>query len=208
MKRRLFTVAAAVSALICATTLALWALSYRQEAGLRWRSSDFANNHSRNRYALITSTPGRIWIEAARDELTIVPGSYAGPASGSWSGFTRFFGPARPPRYVDNLFWENSGFAFEAFWKRPTAGGNYTGIESRITLILPHWFVALISVILPDLWWRGKRRRLRQYRRANNLCEACGYDLRATPEKGGALLARCPECGSEAKSQPAVSPAA
>jgi hypothetical protein len=31
------------------------------------------------------------------------------------------------------------------------------------------------------------------------LCPACGYDLRATPRDGGALLDRCPECGALAK---------
>ncbi len=41
----------------------------------------------------------------------------------------------------------------------------------------------------------GKARR----RAERGLCVKCGYDLRATPEAGGPLLERCPECGSDTK---------
>ena len=35
-----------------------------------------------------------------------------------------------------------------------------------------------------------------RYRHATARCHVCGYDLRATPQKGGALFKRCPECGA------------
>ncbi len=51
----------------------------------------------------------------------------------------------------------------------------------------------LLFAVLPVRWLflhRRERRRLRL-----DLCPVCGYDLRATPEAGGPLLERCPECG-------------
>ncbi len=53
-------------------------------------------------------------------------------------------------------------------------------------LLVSHWLIAMVAgmifllAIQPD--WRRHRRR------AKGLCPACGYDLRASPN-------RCPECG-------------
>jgi hypothetical protein len=51
--------------------------------------------------------------------------------------------------------------------------------------------VALVIGIL-----QAMRRRIRK-RIERGLCPNCGYDLRATPDGGGAVLSRCPECGSD-----------
>ena len=53
--------------------------------------------------------------------------------------------------------------------------------------VVPHWFIVMVSVSLPTCW-AIQRYRAKRSARAG-LCPACGYDLRATPD-------RCPECGA------------
>jgi hypothetical protein len=56
-------------------------------------------------------------------------------------------------------------------------------------LVIPYWVLGIITAALPiarlAVWWRRWRRH------PEGCCRACGYDLRATPE-------RCPECGAVA----------
>jgi hypothetical protein len=79
--------------------------------------------------------------------------------------------------------------------------------EYRLFIALPYWLLAIMLAILPAirlLWIMYHRWRTRK----TNICATCGYDLRATPQEGGALLARCPECGTETKRKPAEGAAA
>jgi len=55
----------------------------------------------------------------------------------------------------------------------------------------------LITAGLPVRWFSLKRARLRRQREQQGLCPACGYDLRANPQ-------RCPECGHWMPFSPAV----
>lgn len=58
---------------------------------------------------------------------------------------------------------------------------------SSLTIMLPIWLPILFAAILPVvLVWKLVRRRNRLIA---GCCTACGYDLRATPD-------RCPECGA------------
>ena len=62
--------------------------------------------------------------------------------------------------------------------------------QTWTNVVVPVWFVAALTSALPafNLRSRLRRRRLRRAVAPHN-CLACGYDLRATPE-------RCPKCGA------------
>ena len=58
--------------------------------------------------------------------------------------------------------------------------------------MLPLWLIVVMGSIPPLVWeLRYRRGRRRRMRRSLGQCVACGYDLRATPQ-------RCPECGAAA----------
>jgi hypothetical protein len=78
--------------------------------------------------------------------------------------------------------------------------GSASGL-SVIAIVIPYWSLMTVSLLLPAL--RGWQMLRTRKRRNENRCPTCGYDLRATPREGGALLDRCPECGAHAKPQPA-----
>ncbi len=65
----------------------------------------------------------------------------------------------------------------------------------RTALVVAVVFSGLVAVALRHKL-AVQRAVLMEHRSRAGLCPACGYDLRATPEKGGALLDRCPECGA------------
>src|ERR1043166_8872145 len=52
--------------------------------------------------------------------------------------------------------------------------------------VVPHWSVALATMVFPIVWLVNHRRRASAL--GTGVCPSCGYAPRATPE-------RCPECG-------------
>jgi hypothetical protein len=105
--------------------------------------------------------------------------------------FEVFDGPPRPPAWLYlqrppiavrlNLLAEVHGlFGY---------GVAHEQLMSYTAVVLPYWLLTLL-VGMPWIVFLARRWRSRAARRiAAGLCPACGYDLRASPD-------RCPECGA------------
>jgi hypothetical protein len=94
------------------------------------------------------------------------------PSAGPWDYGS---GNTAKPWYLpmsDSCTWHAAEFGLDA----PQGNGN-------IHFVIPSWFIVAVTILLPIVWLIRFRPAMKQ-----GLCPACGYDLRATPN-------RCPECG-------------
>ena len=195
MIRRLSTALSAVSLVLCVATVAVWVRSYfRVDVPMRtdmW--PDGPNWYWRNAQA--RSSDGGVTVLVSghlvnsrgfADNWTNKPGEAV------WIVFPAG-SPASPPVPLPGALW----FRFDSD-RRP--GPSHLGPEvirsDSLGLRVPYWPVVLLTGVAPVAWLRRRRRDRRRAREGR--CRACGYDLRGTPEQGGALLDRCPECGAVA----------
>jgi hypothetical protein len=170
LTRYLFTLCAAVSLLLCVAVCVLWVRS-SWSADQLWIWYGKPIDATSSAALEITHFSGRFLIRiTAIGEM---------PA-------TRWRYRQMPAAFMNQLL-------SEALWMtRP--GPKFLGLrygframDRERILLIPDYFVALVTMILPGAWMRLVLPRLRKP--CPGKCRSCGYDLRASPE-------RCPECGT------------
>jgi hypothetical protein len=178
MRRKLFTLAAGASAVLCVGVCVLWVRSYRVEDTVEWRRVD-----GRRR---LKSAPGHLVLAMDLADWSHQPREFYGvtyerqsPTPAEVETVAMYALNIGPSDSFVHRQW--AGFAW---WRWAGRGGS-----SIARLVVPHWSVVLASALVP-LWWSISRWYVsRRRRRRAGLCPRCGYDLRATPD-------RCPECGA------------
>ncbi len=183
MKRRLLVALSAVSLLLSLVVIFVWIRSH-------WVQSQWGY--------LTASIPRARWAQygssSARGRFCFlyVTTQYANPADiadVTQNGQLGFY------YEVTNVDHDNFDLPTETFWNRRGFALQFQEIQKkdvrqtdRLTwAMIPDWLVILILLLLslPGLLHFSRTRRHHRL----GLCPACGYDLRATPD-------RCPECGT------------
>ena len=173
LARHVLNALAVLSLLLCMVTCVLWVRSYRTLDSVMFLHRCSLSSRVGGLHLYIMG-PGRM------GDFCI----FSMPLpSGEWDG-----GEYRSPSLR-----RFGGFLLAEDEIRFSSGSIvYFGPRLFYTAIrIPDWFVLAVLGILPMA--SGSVRLLRRNRRSHlSLCCACGYDLRATPD-------RCPECGTVPK---------
>jgi hypothetical protein len=179
--RKLSMLLTAISLLACAAVCTAWARSYARSEKLTWRGEH--GQHS------LRSAPGHVvlslyaWYPDGPGPIRGKPGitfEQDQPTPAAVELMTIFL--LCSDASARTVHWDHAGFAWSQ--RRSSRDLIATGVA-------PFWSVTLATAT-PSLGWSmlgcfSLVRRRRQ--KSAGLCPACGYDLRATPD-------RCPECGT------------
>ena len=192
MHRR-FAILAILSLLLCAVIVVLWVRSlfivdllghqkvYVQSGWVVEQSSGvFSDN------GIVAFASGE-----SRELVAWYTGRSRGPVQVDDRGWIRGFTGWPPYALLD----DDSFVGF--FLASAHGGGGDLWRFERTCVTVPYWFLTLFSLTYPSYAGAAELRRRTRLRRESRAgrCPACGYDLRATPE-------RCPECGHAPTTSP------
>jgi hypothetical protein len=177
MSRRLINLLTLLSLLLCVASVALWVRSYAASDSFSHGQLDVDGDFSDvTGWGIETGEGG---VAVSRDRL-----HQAGrPVDELPSGWV--WEPREPVNLTDvwvgipTTFATRMGF----FWREFQSATPYGTTWRTRSVGFPVWPLAALTAVLPATWLY---RRIRRHPRGH--CPACGYDLRATPD-------RCPECG-------------
>jgi hypothetical protein len=182
----LFNLAAAVSLILCVATAVLWARSYPGENWVRGGPETM----------VLQTHDGRLLIE--RHVRTVM--RFTGQPPTTLRSLNELDDPAAGSSAWRHAPWSGREWApgktRSGFGTRSAMGGATINVgnlqlyqvQRSQAYFVPLWFPLLLSLVLPGIWlqrWITRHRRV-----PPGICVACGYDLRATPD-------RCPECGAD-----------
>ena len=189
MRRRLFTLAALLSLVLCVAVTVLWVRSYWVAGYVShgWEQPEFvapADNMTNDQVVYASLNYGLCFFGWSLGG----PGVFAHPLQHQSE-------PAMSRDDYDQVLksrrdlgagWAFLDVAYEAHER--------DSVTYSRRLRAPLWPICLASAVLPLLWLR--HRLLHRFPAGH--CASCGYDLRETPQ-------RCPECGAvpEAKAETA-----
>ena len=178
LPRLLLNAATAVSLVLCAVSLAAWGFSYSWFANFTYNSIG-AREIERSARLVTGSLVLDYCVspQGARTRVDFPPGFHVVCIRRN-----EVFSPNDPVTDPTPYGWR---------WRRWGAGFSdwtYPSDHTRERMLLIPWsWIAALFGVAPAV--RGVRYCRRTRRPGTGLCSACGYDLRATPD-------RCPECGT------------